>query len=606
MARLFDDALEQYLEIDQAPVTAAPFTLSCFFNTDKDYLTQYLIYLAQKAKTNEAWGLSAAGGTTGDPVSFLAYDGGGTVVSTTSGYSVGTRHHAAGVCVSDTERHVYIDGGSKGSTTDDKSPDLVDRLSIGRAGDSSPGYHMSGPIAEVAIWNIDLIDAEIVLLAKGYSPLFIRPQNLVFYMPLVRDDDEDLIGGLSLTAFNAPTIDAHPPIIYPSPPFLSFPVSVAGQTINVNQVSETDLAQSLSWSPKNRFVDLITETDLAQAVSSLKTAQVALVTESDLAQAISADKAREVGQILETDLAQSLASLKLKVIAQTVETDLAQIVGKGKAKVIAQTIEADLAQSITWNPQTRLVGQVTETDFAQIITVLGEQIIPVNQVLETDIAQSILWSPKNRLVGQIAETDLAQAVSVLKTLSIGLVTETDQAQAIARLKTLLIGQVLETDFAQIISTTGEIVVGVSQVLETNLAQSILWSPKNRLVGQIVEADLAQALSSLKTAQVGIVSETDLAQVIGIIKSRVLGQVSETDLAQAITSSKLKVITQAAETDIAQIITVLFGVAEFFRTFNLYGEHIPETAYNLQGEHIVDGTLEGEHIPETEVDIDGEV
>lgn len=45
---------------------------------------------------------------------------------------------------------------------------------------------------------------------------------------------------------------------------------------------------------------------------------------------------------------------------------------------------------------------------------------------------------------------------------------------------------------------------------------------------------------------------------------------------------------------------------FFRTLTVQGEHIPETAYNLQGEHIVAGTLEGEHIPETEVDIDGEV
>jgi hypothetical protein len=48
------------------------------------------------------------------------------------------------------------------------------------------------------------------------------------------------------------------------------------------------------------------------------------------------------------------------------------------------------------------------------------------------------------------------------------------------------------------------------------------------------------------------------------------------------------------------------LAKFFRIYALLGEHIPETAYNLQGEHIVAGTLEGEHIPETEVDIDGEV
>ena len=86
---------------------------------------------------------------------------------------------------------------------------------------------MDGRIAEAAIWNVELTDAEVAILGKGFSPPFIRPESLVFYAPLIRDEDDDRVGGLSLTAYNTPTIASHPPIIYPAPPFLSFPTGAA-------------------------------------------------------------------------------------------------------------------------------------------------------------------------------------------------------------------------------------------------------------------------------------------------------------------------------------------------------------------------------------------
>lgn len=48
---------------------------------------------------------------------------------------------------------------------------------------STKGY-FDGDIAEAAIWNVALSDAEIAMLAKGLSPLRVRPASLVSYVPM--------------------------------------------------------------------------------------------------------------------------------------------------------------------------------------------------------------------------------------------------------------------------------------------------------------------------------------------------------------------------------------------------------------------------------------
>lgn len=70
-------------------------------------------------------------------------------------------------------------------------------------------YPFNGYVAECALWNTALTDAEIESLAKGFSPRRIRPQSLVFYAPLLRNL-QDLRQGLALTAVNSPTVASHP------------------------------------------------------------------------------------------------------------------------------------------------------------------------------------------------------------------------------------------------------------------------------------------------------------------------------------------------------------------------------------------------------------
>lgn len=224
MARLFDDAANQYLEIDSAVVSSYPLTMACWFYTDNDALGQALMGVLDKDVAAHYHLLQAAGGAVGDPVRYTAIAGvAPQQADTTSGYSINTWHHACAVGADSTTRAAFLDGGNKGTNAVDLTPANLDRTSIGRRGSSAPAWYMSGYIAEAAVWSAALTDEEVAILAEGISPLLVRPQNLVFYCPLIRDDDEDIIGGLSLGAGGGPTVGPHCRVIYPGISILGVP-----------------------------------------------------------------------------------------------------------------------------------------------------------------------------------------------------------------------------------------------------------------------------------------------------------------------------------------------------------------------------------------------
>ncbi len=213
MARLFDDAATEYLELDSAPLTAYPFTMSCRFYSDDITANQTLCFIGDKDSETDFWRLAVLGAVGGDPIALQSNDGTTERADTSTGFSVNTWHHACGVAVSATDRSCFIDGGSEGTSTTSITPAGSDRISVGRGGKLTPNFYMSGRIAELGVWNVALSDAEVATLAKGFSPLFIQPHNLVAYWPLIRDDDNDWIGGFDLTATNTPTIAVHPPLV---------------------------------------------------------------------------------------------------------------------------------------------------------------------------------------------------------------------------------------------------------------------------------------------------------------------------------------------------------------------------------------------------------
>jgi hypothetical protein len=108
--------------------------------------------------------------------------------------------------------NVYLNGSLSNGTAQGSLNTAIHSgtadLAIGGNSNGLGGY-VTGDIAEVGIWNAALTAAEIASLAKGMSCDKVRPQNLVFYAPLVRDLI-DARGGLTITNNNGATVANHP------------------------------------------------------------------------------------------------------------------------------------------------------------------------------------------------------------------------------------------------------------------------------------------------------------------------------------------------------------------------------------------------------------
>ena len=99
-----------------------------------------------------------------------------------------TWYHCAGTMAGNSNKYAYVNGTPGGVNTTARTPAGINTIAYGafkRA--SAPTFYVSGMLGEAAVWNVALLPAEIAILAKGFSPLFIRPQNLVSYRPLIRE-----------------------------------------------------------------------------------------------------------------------------------------------------------------------------------------------------------------------------------------------------------------------------------------------------------------------------------------------------------------------------------------------------------------------------------
>ncbi len=250
MARTFALASTEYLEIDSAAILTYPLTMACWFNVADITNSHALMFVGDKDAGNKFTSLTAAGSRTGDPIEAFSHSYGAASAAraeSSTGYSASTWHHACGVWASASSRIAYLDGG--GAVEDTVTVNAMashDRTSIGRLGDSSPGFYTDGAIAEAAIWSTTLTAPMVAGLAAGISPLLLYPKFLVFYVPLIRDDDNDLVGGLSLTAFNTPTVSEHTRIYNPVPAAMPF---IAGIDTIYLAKGDIFLYTSANWSP---------------------------------------------------------------------------------------------------------------------------------------------------------------------------------------------------------------------------------------------------------------------------------------------------------------------------------------------------------------------
>lgn len=187
MAVNFTQASTEYYEVDATPITGVPMTVSgwmyptdtgtfktCIAIVDKDVADNWMV-LYLDGSDRVVCGARQDGDNSG-------------IAVTTATYTANAWNHVAGVWSAADARASFLHGANKATNAVSKTPAGLDRFSIGRHGDSTPGTYMQGRIAEVGVWNVALSDGEIALLGRGISPLRIRPQSLVLYYPLFTND----------------------------------------------------------------------------------------------------------------------------------------------------------------------------------------------------------------------------------------------------------------------------------------------------------------------------------------------------------------------------------------------------------------------------------
>jgi len=216
------DGVNQSLYSGTTPIAGAPpFTMACWFRPGDDTTLGTLMAVADSsAVSNQFHALLLAGTEPGDPVMAWSYGTGNGFALSSSGVTLGTWHHACGVWTATNNRAVLLDGGSKGTNATASTATGLEWISAGdtwRGTAPQHSYYFTGNIAEMAMWDVALTDAEVAVLAAGYSPIFVRPQNLVAYWPSIRGTVQSIVGSIPYAFANANgvTVEPHPPILYP-------------------------------------------------------------------------------------------------------------------------------------------------------------------------------------------------------------------------------------------------------------------------------------------------------------------------------------------------------------------------------------------------------
>ena len=137
MARLFDGSSD-YLTVDTAAFTAAPFTMEVMARRDGTGVAGVIAWVGDKDSDTNHWEMRI---DAVDKVRVVAHDGSESSVATSATMTQDVWFHAAYVAESASSRHGFLDGTSKVTDTTSTSPSGADRTAIGRNDRSSPRGH---------------------------------------------------------------------------------------------------------------------------------------------------------------------------------------------------------------------------------------------------------------------------------------------------------------------------------------------------------------------------------------------------------------------------------------------------------------------------------
>lgn len=218
MARDFNGTT-QYGHQDTSPLTAYPATMACWINADVVNAVQVFFQGVGVSGSDQTLALYIDASA---HLNAFANDGSGSSATGTAAVSASTWTHACGVFASATSRSVYTNGADKQSNTTSRNfPASSNRIAVGAqyAAAGVPTNPFNGRVAEAGLWSVALDDAEVAALAKGFSPMLIRPTALVGYWMLLGNlspEQDSWRSKLDFTLVNSPAKADHLRIYYPN------------------------------------------------------------------------------------------------------------------------------------------------------------------------------------------------------------------------------------------------------------------------------------------------------------------------------------------------------------------------------------------------------
>lgn len=185
MARTFVAASSQKVQLDANPVSAYPFTLaSWFYPTSLAAAGGWLLIGISVSGGAGYYGLTVANNTAIRAQIDSSFATATFATSATGLLATNQWFHVCGVFKSGTNGlRVYLNGTQRASSTNGETFPTVANFTAGGDPRGNSNF-VTGRIAEVAVWNVELSDGEIAALATGAPPPRVRRSGLVLYWPL--------------------------------------------------------------------------------------------------------------------------------------------------------------------------------------------------------------------------------------------------------------------------------------------------------------------------------------------------------------------------------------------------------------------------------------
>jgi hypothetical protein len=184
MARFFTSASAEYLTNGMAVRGITPCTMACWFYSVSASAAQCLMSCCTAGSDNQRHGifLRVSGGV---PVALGATSRTTSESSSSGGtWVLNQWQHGCGVFAANAWRQAWLNGVPGNPQATNRAISGLNQTNIGRNNSSTTDY-MNGMIAEAAMWVIALSRLDIEALAKGVSPLMIRPEYLAGYWPIL-------------------------------------------------------------------------------------------------------------------------------------------------------------------------------------------------------------------------------------------------------------------------------------------------------------------------------------------------------------------------------------------------------------------------------------